>query len=319
MGIASFMSLGDLIEKNLKELERNTNILTGFKEFDDFTGGLQKSNLIVIASRPSMGKTIFIENMLANITCNNNIPVAYFSIESSENEVLKRLLSNKCNIPIEKVETCKLTDEDNTIVNRKLESLSKICLYINSEPHVSINDLCSKAKSIVSEFDVKVIFIDYLQAITAKATTIANREQEIGYIIRSLKALARELDIPIVVTSKLNRRMDNKMEAIPRDDYKRPQLADLRDSGAIEDDADIVCFIHRPELLGLTADNEGNSMLGVAEIIVAKHRHGFRGEIRLKLEREYCRFVDMEYCDIFKPTDNISMDLTQRFDENIPF
>lgn len=310
MGIASFMSFGDLIEKNFKELERNTNILTGFKDFDTLVCGFEKSNLIVVASRPSMGKTIFIENIIANITCNDNIPVAYFSIESTENEFLKRLLSNQCNIPIEKIQDWKLSDEDNAIVNSKLESLSKICLYINSEPHVSINDLCDKAKNIVSEFGVKIIFIDYLQAITAKATTIANREQEISYIIRSLKALAKELDIPIIVTSKLNRRMDNKMEAIPRNDSIRPQLADLRDSGAIEDAADIVCFIHRPELLGLSFDNEGNSMQGIAQVLLAKHRHGCCGEIELKLEREYCRFIDKTNYDIFKFTDDFTNNQT---------
>ncbi|MFC4665168.1 replicative DNA helicase [Falsiporphyromonas endometrii] len=264
---------------------------SGYPAIDKMTSGWQNSDLIIIAARPAMGKTAFVLSMARNIAVDNGIPVAIFNLEMSSVQLVKRLISNVCEIPGEKIKNGRLEKFEWAQLDKKLTSLFDAPLYIDETPSLSIFELRTKARRLVREHGVRMIIIDYLQLMNASGMNIGNREQEVSTISRSLKVLAKELKIPIIALSQLNRGVELRQGDF---NSKRPQLADLRESGAIEQDADMVCFIHRPEYYKITTDPEGNSLIGVAEFIIAKHRNGPVGDVRLSFRKEFAKFLPLE-------------------------
>ncbi|MBQ9201449.1 MAG: replicative DNA helicase [Bacteroidales bacterium] len=270
---------------------------SGFARLDEMTSGWQNSDLIIIAARPAMGKTAFALSMAKNMAVDYSIPVGVFSLEMSNVQLVNRLIVNISSIEGEKIKNGKLSTDEWTLLDQQLKSLYDAPIYIDDTPSLSVFEFSTKARRLVKEKGVKILIIDYLQLMNASGSRFGNREQEVSMVSRALKALAKELDIPIVALSQVNRASTNRTagnNASPSSasDAKRPQLSDLRESGAIEQDADIVCFIHRPEYYKIFEDSEGNSYIGKAELIIAKHRNGSTGDVRLRFDKEYARFRD---------------------------
>ena len=260
---------------------------SGFEALDRLTLGWQKSDLIIIAARPAMGKTAFVLSMAKNMAVDRNIPVAVFSLEMSSVQLVNRVISSTAEIPSSTLKTGKLTDAQWDTLNGKLHALESAPMYIDDTPALSINEFRSKIRRLISTHHIKIAIVDYLQLMTAGGTP-QSREQEVSTISRSLKAIAKEAGIPIIALSQLSRNV------VQRGGNMRPQLSDLRESGAIEQDADMVIFIHRPEYYGLKVDEEVNSLIGLAEIIVAKHRNGAVDDVRLQFKSEFTQFCDPE-------------------------
>ena len=221
---------------------------------------------------------------------NYNTPVAIFSLEMSNVQLVNRLIINTCEIPGEKIKSGQLAPHEWEQLNAKINDLFDAPIYIDDTPSLSVFELRTKARRLVREHGIKMIIIDYLQLMNASGMNFGSREQEVSTISRSLKGLAKELNIPIIALSQLNRGVETRTG----DEGKRPQLADLRESGAIEQDADMVCFIHRPEYYKITEDAKGNSLVGLAEIIIAKHRNGAVGDVRLRFRAELARFQNLK-------------------------
>ncbi|MDE7152705.1 MAG: replicative DNA helicase, partial [Candidatus Amulumruptor sp.] len=268
---------------------------SGFHELDKLTSGWQSSDLIIIAARPAMGKTAFVLSMAKNMAINYNIPVAVFSLEMSQVQLVNRLISNVCELESEKIKSGQLTEREWDQLMARSKHLYGSSLYIDDTPSLSIFELRTKARRLVREYNVQMIIIDYLQLMNASGMRFGSREQEVSMISRSLKQLAKELNIPIVALSQLNRSVENRGDS---KEGKRPQLSDLRESGAIEQDADIVCFIHRPEYyLRSDTDAAGNDIRGLAEFIVAKHRSGRVDDVKLRFKAKYARFENWDDAD----------------------
>lgn len=267
-----------------------SGLSTGFYALDKLTSGWQKSDLIIIAARPAMGKTAFVLSMAKNIAVNNREPVALFSLEMSNVQLVNRLITNVCEISGEKIKSGQLAPYEWTQLDSNITPLYDAPLFVDDTPSLSIFELRTKARRLVREHGVKLIIIDYLQLMNASGASFGSRQEEVSTISRSLKGLAKELDIPIIALSQLNRGVESR-EGI---EGKRPQLSDLRESGAIEQDADIVCFIHRPEYYKIYEDEKGNDLRGLAEIIVAKHRNGAVDDVRLRFVGNYARFQNVE-------------------------
>ena len=267
-----------------------SGLSTGFYALDKLTSGWQKSDLVIIAARPAMGKTAFVLSMAKNIAVNNREPVALFSLEMSNVQLVNRLITNVCEIPGEKIKSGQLAPYEWGQLDTNINALFDAPLYVDDTPSLSIFELRTKARRLVREHGVKLIIIDYLQLMNASGASFGSRQEEVSTISRSLKGLAKELDIPIIALSQLNRGVESREGA----EGKRPQLSDLRESGAIEQDADIVCFIHRPEYYKIYQDERGNDLRGLAEIIVAKHRNGAVDDVRLRFVANYARFQNIE-------------------------
>jgi|SRR5690554_934609 replicative DNA helicase len=263
---------------------------TGFKELDTLTSGWQKSDLIIIAARPAMGKTALVLSMAKNIALDFEQPIAIFSLEMSNVQLVNRLIVNVCQIKGESIKSGRLSDDEWERLDKNHKLLYNSPIYIDDTPSLSVFELRTKARRLVREHNVKALIIDYLQLMNASGMNFGSREQEVSMISRSLKGLAKELNIPIIALSQLNRGVESRVG----NEGKRPQLSDLRESGAIEQDADIVCFIHRPEYYRITEDENGNSLVGIAEIIVAKHRNGPTGIAHMKFDNEYARFQNLD-------------------------
>ncbi|MFA4086037.1 MAG: replicative DNA helicase, partial [Paramuribaculum intestinale] len=245
--------INPVIEQAIKQIQAAANrasglsgLESGFHELDKLTSGWQSSDLIIIAARPAMGKTAFVLSMAKNMAVNYEIPVAIFSLEMSNVQLVNRLISNVCELGGEKIKSGQLSPMEWDQLMSRVKELQDARLYIDDTPSLSILELRTKARRLVREHQVRFIIIDYLQLMNATGMKFGSREQEVSMISRSLKQLAKELDIPIVALSQLNRSVETRGKDGDRDS-KRPQLSDLRESGAIEQDADIVCFIHRPE------------------------------------------------------------------------
>ena len=267
-----------------------SGLASGFHKLDKMTSGWQNSDLIIIAARPAMGKTAFVLSMAKNIAVNNKVPVALFSLEMSNVQLVNRLIVNVCEIPGEKIKSGQLAPYEWGQLDYKIKELYDAPLYVDDTPSLSVFELRTKARRLVREHDVKIIIIDYLQLMNASGMSFGSRQEEVSTISRSLKGLAKELNIPIIALSQLNRGVENR-EGV---DGKRPQLSDLRESGAIEQDADMVCFIHRPEYYKIYTDEKGNDLHGMAEIIIAKHRNGAVGDVLLRFRGEFARFQNPE-------------------------
>lgn len=268
-----------------------SGIATGFEKLDKLTSGWQPSDLIIIAARPGMGKTAFTLSMARNIAVIKQIPVAFFSLEMSSVQLITRLISSETGLPSEKLRTGKLAEHEWEQLNMKIGDLEQAPLFIDDTPSLSIFDLRAKARRLSSQYGIKLIIVDYLQLMTSGGSDKSgNREQEISSISRNLKALAKELDMPVIAISQLSRAVET------RGGTKRPLLSDLRESGAIEQDADIVSFIYRPEYYGYDEwdDEERTSSKGQAEFIISKHRNGSLGNIKLKFIGELGKFDNLE-------------------------
>ncbi|WP_144894627.1 replicative DNA helicase [Lutibacter sp. Hel_I_33_5] len=289
---------GDLVKQALKKIQEIGNkegmsgLATGFTKLDALTSGWQPSDLIIIAARPGMGKTAFVISMAKNMAIDFNHAVAVFSLEMSSVQLITRMISSETGLTSEKLRKGNLEPHEWEQLNVKVKKLSDAPIFIDDTPSLSIFDLRAKARRLVSQHGVRIIVIDYLQLMTAGGNGKGggNREQEISMISRNLKALAKELEVPVIALSQLSRAVET------RGGSKRPLLSDLRESGAIEQDADIVSFIFRPEYYGMEEwdDDDHTPCAGQGEFIVAKHRNGGLDNIRLKFTGHLAKFSDLE-------------------------
>ena len=284
-------------KKKIEEISNKeglSGIPSGFDKLDKLTSGWQPSDLIIVAARPGMGKTALTLSMARNIAVNSEIPVAFFSLEMSSVQLITRLISSETGLSSEKLRTGRLEKHEWEQLNVKVKALEKAPLFIDDTPSLSIFDLRAKARRLASQHGIRLIIIDYLQLMTAGGSQKGgNREQEISTISRNLKALAKELDVPVIALSQLSRAVET------RGGSKRPILSDLRESGAIEQDADIVSFIYRPEYYKIDEwdDEERTPTQGQAEFIVAKHRNGGLDNIRLKFVGALGKFDNLDDFD----------------------
>lgn len=304
----NFEDMQSLITKAIKEIEVAANqqsgitgVPSGFTELDRVTAGWQKSDLVIIAARPGMGKTAFTLSMARNAAVMFKKPVAFFSLEMSSVQLVNRLISSEAEITSEKIKKGQLADHEWEQLNARIKPLTEAPLYIDDTPALSIFELRAKCRRLVAEKGVSMIIIDYLQLMQAGSDNKSgNREQEISTISRSLKAIAKELSVPIIALSQLSRAVETRAGS-----SKRPQLSDLRESGAIEQDADMVLFIYRPEYYGLTEDENAQSTQGIAEVAVAKNRNGALKAVNLKFIGHLTKFADLDSYDFVD--DSLSM------------
>lgn len=270
-----------------------TGVGSGFTELDRVTSGWQPSDLIVIAARPGMGKTAFVLTIARNAAIDFNQPVAIFSLEMSSVQLVTRLISAEAQLPGDKLRKGDLEGHEWQQLSSKIKSLTDAPLYIDDTPSLSIFELRAKARRLKAQHNIQMIIIDYIQLMSGGIErSQGNREQEISNISRSLKSLAKELNVPVIALSQLNR----SVEARPS---KKPLLSDLRESGAIEQDADMVIFIYRPEYYKQDTGPDGENLQGLAEISIAKHRNGALQDIHLKFISKYAKFVDPDTSDSF--------------------
>ena len=283
----------ELLQKAAARTDGLSGLSSGFDALDAMTSGWQNSDLVIIAARPAMGKTAFVLSMAKNMAITNRVPVAMFSLEMSNVQLVNRLIVNVCEIPGEKIKSGQLAPYEWGQLDYKIREMFDAPLYIDDTPSLSVFELRTKARRLVRDYGVKIIIIDYLQLMNASGMSYNSRQEEVSTISRSLKGLAKELNIPIIALSQLNRSVEQRVGTADNPDSKRPQLSDLRESGAIEQDADMVCFIHRPEYYKIYKDQHGNDLKGLAEIIIAKHRNGAVGDVRLRFRGEYARFANI--------------------------
>ncbi len=289
-------SAKDLLSKALMQIEeasKNTSafngVPSGFMAIDRVTLGWQLSDLIIVAARPSMGKTAFVLTMARNMAVDHERPVAFFSLEMSSVQLMMRLIVAETGLPGNEIKSGRLSPEQWRHLESATKPLGAAPLYIDDTPALSVFEFRSKARRLKIHNDIQIIIIDYLQLMTGGTQdSKGNREQEVSFISRTLKAIAKELNVPIIALSQLNRSTEL------RGGSKRPQLSDLRESGAIEQDADIVAFIHRPEYYGINQDENGMPTAGMAEIIIAKHRNGAVTDVNLRFLKDQARFADMD-------------------------
>ena len=280
----------DIMQRAASNAGGLTGVSSGYTKLDDMTSGWQKSDLVILAGRPAMGKTSFALSIAKNVAVDNRVPTAFFSLEMSNIQLVNRLISNTCEIDSKKVMTGQLDDAEWRRLDTNIRKLEGAPLYLDDTPGLSIFELRTKARRLVREKKVEIIMIDYLQLMNANGMRFGNRQEEVSTISRSLKSLAKELDIPIIALSQLNRSVEQR----DNEGGKRPQLSDLRESGAIEQDADMVLFVHRPEYYHIYHDENGNDLRGMAQIIIAKHRKGAVGDVLLHFRGQYTRFDNPE-------------------------
>ena len=281
----SVQNAEDVLKRTIRQIEEASKsagafngVPSGFMSLDRITLGWQLSDLIIVAARPSMGKTAFVLSMARNMAVEHETGVAFFSLEMSATQLMMRLVVAETGLSSTDIRSGRLTPEQWRHLENKVKPLGKAPLYI--------------ARRLKIHNDIKIIIIDYLQLMTGTKDSKGNREQEVAFISRTLKAIAKELDVPIIALSQLNRSTES------RGGSKRPQLSDLRESGAIEQDADIVAFIHRPEYYGFTQTEDGLPTAGIAEIILAKHRNGAVTDVQLRFLKEQARFADLDTADM---------------------
>ena len=289
----AYRAVNEFVARSIKKVEKLaenndpiTGVPTGFERFDALTAGLQPANLIIIAARPSMGKTALAMNIAQHAAINAKIPVGVFSLEMSGDELAMRMLCSVGHIDLRKVRSGQVrSDREWKQLAQAMNVLGNAPIYIDETPAISILELRAKARRMKMEHDIGLVIVDYLQLMKGPGH-VQNREQEVSEISRSLKALAKEIDIPVVALSQLNRALET------RKTNRRPQLSDLRDSGAIEQDADVVCFIHREE-----TENPGQQISdrGISELIIGKQRNGPTGSVRLTFLKEFTTFENLAW------------------------
>jgi replicative DNA helicase len=306
----SALSMNEVLKDTLTRLESIhgreggvTGVPSGFSRLDQMTGGWQNSDLIIIAARPSMGKTALALAAARNAALHGENPtgVAIFSLEMSAQQLAQRLLTSEARVDAQAARTGRLRDEDWPQLARAAGRLSAAPIYIDDTPGLTVLELRAKCRRLKAEHDIGLVILDYMQLMHGTGTNKnANREQEIAHISRSLKSLAKELDIPVLALSQLSRAVET------RGGDKRPQLSDLRESGSIEQDADVVAFIYRAERYGITVDEHGNSTEGLAEIIVGKQRNGPIGDVTLAFTSKHARFENLT--TYYAPNDFVEPD-----------
>ncbi|MEB2341205.1 MAG: replicative DNA helicase [Flavobacteriia bacterium] len=296
----NYEPMSDLIQGAIAQIEATKNkgggmsgVPTGFTQLDKLTAGWQPSDMIIIAARPAMGKTAFVLSMARNVAVEHNQAVAVFSLEMSSTQLVTRLISSESGISSEKLRKGELTEKEFATLHQQIGRLANAPLFIDDTPALNIFELRAKCRRLKAQHDVKLIIIDYLQLMTGavEGNRGGNREQEISSISRSIKSIAKELNVPIIALSQLSRAVET------RGGDKRPMLSDLRESGAIEQDADLVCFLYRPEYYKIYEDSHG-STIGIGEVIVAKHRNGAIDNVRLRFISELAKFTDLETGDM---------------------
>ncbi len=285
----AFKNIKDVLVQTYDNIEmlhnRNgdiTGIPTGFTELDRMTSGFQRSDLIIVAARPSVGKTAFALNIAQNVATKTNENVAIFSLEMSAQQLVMRMLCAEGNINAQNLRTGKLTPEDWGKLTMAMGSLSNAGIYIDDTPSIRVSDIRAKCRRLKQESGLGMVVIDYLQLIQGSGRNRENRQQEVSEISRSLKALARELEVPVIALSQLSRSVEQRQD-------KRPMMSDLRESGSIEQDADIVAFLYRDDYYNKDSENKN-----IIEIIIAKQRNGPVGTVQLAFIKEYNKFVNLE-------------------------
>jgi replicative DNA helicase len=289
----------DIMTTALEEIQARKNhkdgltgIPSGFTNLDRVTSGWQKSDLVIIAARPAMGKTAFVVSALRNAAVDHGHAVAIFSLEMSSVQLVNRLISGEAELEGEKIKKGNLAEHEWAQLVHKTANLTKAPIFIDDTPALSILELRAKCRRLKQQHDIQLIVIDYLQLMSGDSSKSGggggNREQEIASISRSLKNLAKELSVPVIALSQLSRAVET------RGGDKRPQLSDLRESGSIEQDADMVMFLYRPEYYGITQDENGMPTQGIGEVIIAKHRNGSLENVQLKFIGKYTKFTDID-------------------------
>lgn len=290
--------IDDIVKESLKVLESLrgkddtlTGVPSGFTALDRMTNGWQKSDLVIIAARPAMGKTAFVLSCARNAAVQFGKPVVFFSLEMSSVQLTNRLISGEAEIEQEKIRKGQLLDWEWHQLTSKIGNLSEAPLIIDDTPALNVFEFRAKCRRLKAQYDIQMIIIDYLQLMQGKADGkgSGNREQEISSISRALKQVAKELNVPVIALSQLSRAVENRPGG-----SKKPMLSDLRESGAIEQDADMVLFLYRPEYYGLDQDENGNPTAGIGEVIIAKHRNGETGTVPLRFIGKYVKFTDLE-------------------------
>ncbi|MEZ4774743.1 MAG: replicative DNA helicase [Bacteroidia bacterium] len=289
----NYMSMPELVMKTLDRLEEMrgkdssvTGIPSGIADLDQMTAGWQKSDLVIIAARPAMGKTALTLTLARNAAQRFNEPVAFFSLEMAAVQLVQRLICAEAELDAQKVRTGRLEDYEWKQLITRIGSLSKTPLFIDDTPALSIWDLRAKCRRLKAEKGIGMVIVDYLQLMSGNSSKGGNREQEIAGISRALKEMAKELNVVMIALSQLSRAVES------RGGDKRPVLSDLRESGSIEQDADMVMFLYRPEYYGFETDDEGNSTLSMAELIIAKQRNGPTGTVKMQFIGKYGKFTD---------------------------
>jgi replicative DNA helicase len=294
----NFKSLSSVLGETVKEIEEAKNkqedvtgVPTGYKGLDRLTSGWQSNALIIVAARPSVGKTAFCLNLAMNAAMHTQkpFPVAFFSLEMGAGELVKRMLACVTEVSMDAITKGRMQEHEFVQMTQRMNKLSTAPIFIDDQAALNIFELRAKARRLKQRHDIQMIVIDYLQLMQADVNKGGNREQEISKISRDLKALAKELAIPIIALSQLNRSVETRSK-----ESKVPQLSDLRESGAIEQDADMVMFLYRPEYYGINNDDMGNPIEGETHIHVAKNRNGALDTVKLRFIKEYQKFVDME-------------------------
>jgi replicative DNA helicase len=319
----NYDSVSDLIAKAIKDIEESksdkdglSGIATGFTELDRMTSGWQNSDLIILAARPGMGKTAFVLSVARNAAVIGNKNIALFSLEMSSLQLVKRLISSEAELSSEKIRSGKLAEHEWQQLHTKISTIEDAGIFIDDTPALTVLDLKAKARRLKRQRNIDMVIIDYLQLMRAdegNKKMAGNREQEISYISRSLKSLAKELDIPVIALAQLSRAVEQRQD-------KRPMLSDLRESGSIEQDADLVTFIYRPEYYGITQDEEGNDNEGLTELIIRKHRNGSPGTVNLKFVKHYGKFTDWGYSNYGADTFiDSSVTYTSKMNDMSPF
>jgi len=291
----STQGIGQLVSKSILQIDDLLNredglladsVPSGYIELDKMTSGWKATDLIIIAARPSMGKTAFVLNLARNGAVDHNMPVAIFSLEMGAVQLAKRFIALECELDAQKIANGRLSDDEYALLRDKVEHLSAAPIYINDQPAINIYELRAQCRRLQNAHGIKMVIIDYLQLMSGGGDKGMNREQEISSISRSLKGLAKELNIPVIALSQLNRSVET------RGGEKKPQLSDLRESGSIEQDADMVMFLYRPEYYNMNEGSSGEPLKGVAEVIIAKHRNGPTGVVPLRFNKNFGRFYD---------------------------
>ena len=276
------------IEEAAKREDHLSGVPSGFTKLDRLTSGWQKSDLVIIAARPSMGKTAFVLSMARNIAVEHKRPVVFFSLEMASIQLVNRLIVSETELPSDRIRNGRLEEYEWKQLDYKIKSLVEAPIFIDDTPALSIFELRAKCRRLKVQHQIELVIVDYLQLMTGTGDSKGSREQEVSTISRALKSMAKELNVPVIALSQLNRSVEL------RSGNKRPQLSDLRESGAIEQDSDIVIFIHRPEKYDIYEDEQGNSLVGIADIILSKHRNGPIGDIQLRFKEESAKFVELD-------------------------
>ena len=302
-------NISSIVTNEIQEIEKRmakaaegdvlTGVGCGFTELDRVTAGWQKSDLVIVAARPGMGKTSFTLAMARNAAVDLEKPVAFFSLEMSSNQLVQRLISMECELPAEKLRKGTLAAHEWAQLTTKVDRLQEAKIIIDDTPALNIFELRAKCRRYKSKYDIQLVMVDYLQLMSGASATgkgSGNREQEISQISRSLKSIAKELNIPVIALSQLSRAVET------RGGVKRPMLSDLRESGAIEQDSDLVVFLYRPEYYGIDRDDDGNDTRGICEVNIAKHRNGPLKTVKLKFIDKFAKFVDLSEDELYAAT-----------------